>query len=134
MAVLHQINQQIEDLRLDRDQFGATPEFASVDVKQMIAKEKFQNPLLPRRSGQDVLARNYQALLNHKSTCSQSLPAEPEVCSAVDRDDCRREVRASLQREIDAPALKGEDDEAYRGNTRNDWVIRCCRSDGDGAS
>ena len=42
MAVLHQINQQIEDLRLDRDLLGATPELAPVNVKQMIAKDKFQ--------------------------------------------------------------------------------------------
>ena len=51
MAVPHQINEQIEDLRLDRDQFGATPEFAPVDVEQMIAEDEFQNPLLPRRPG-----------------------------------------------------------------------------------
>jgi len=47
---LHQIGQQIEDLRLHRDQFGAAPEFAPLDIKCMIFKAKLQRHLPRRRS------------------------------------------------------------------------------------
>ncbi len=40
VAVLHEVNQQVEDLRLDRNRFRATAKLAAVVVKRMIAKEK----------------------------------------------------------------------------------------------
>ena len=40
VAVLHQVNQQIEHLRLDRNGLGAAAQFAPIDVKRMIGKEK----------------------------------------------------------------------------------------------
>jgi hypothetical protein len=38
---LHQIDQQIEDLRLQCDQLRPAPQLASVDVEKVIAKKKF---------------------------------------------------------------------------------------------
>src|SRR5215469_12103812 len=43
VAVPHQINQKIEDLRLDRDQIGAVSELAPVDVKAVFAKANFHD-------------------------------------------------------------------------------------------
>ena len=40
VAVLHQIDQQVEHLRLDGDSFGAAAQLAPVGVKRMIGKEK----------------------------------------------------------------------------------------------
>ena len=40
VAVAHQIEQQIEHLRLDRDQLRAPPEFAAFRIKYMIFKTK----------------------------------------------------------------------------------------------
>jgi hypothetical protein len=42
IAVLHQINQEVEHLRFERDQLAATPEFAPVEVKHVIAEAKLQ--------------------------------------------------------------------------------------------
>ena len=40
IAVLHQVNQQVEHLRLDRDRLGAAAQLAPVGIKHMICKEK----------------------------------------------------------------------------------------------
>ena len=46
VAVLHQVDQQVEHLRLDGDGVGAAPQLAPVHIKRMIAKEKlhFRRP------------------------------------------------------------------------------------------
>jgi hypothetical protein len=36
MAILQQVYQQVEDLRLERDRPGAPPQFAAVKIKYMI--------------------------------------------------------------------------------------------------
>jgi hypothetical protein len=41
VAVPHQINQEVEDLGLERDLLGAAPELAPVNVESVIAKGKF---------------------------------------------------------------------------------------------
>jgi|SRR6516225_10976212 len=42
IAVLHQIDQQVEDLRLERDQCAAAPQFATVAIEAMIPKAELQ--------------------------------------------------------------------------------------------
>src|SRR6266446_8015495 len=42
VAVLHQVNEKVEDLRFERDQLAAPPEFAPIYVKYMIATDKPQ--------------------------------------------------------------------------------------------
>src|SRR5262249_24790865 len=49
VTVPHEINQQIEDLRLDLDQIGAASELAPVDVKAMFPKAKFHDRSPPTR-------------------------------------------------------------------------------------
>ncbi len=44
-----QVDQQIEHLRLDRDQFGAAPKLPPVDVKHMIFKAKLHRDGLRSR-------------------------------------------------------------------------------------
>src|SRR6266478_3300205 len=50
VAVLHQVNEKVEDLRFERDQLAAPPEFAPIYVKYMIAKDKPQIRSSPGRS------------------------------------------------------------------------------------
>ena len=38
LAVLHQVDQQVEHLRTDRNQLGPAPQFASIGVERTIAK------------------------------------------------------------------------------------------------
>ena len=40
VAVLHQVNQQVEDLWLDRNELETAAQFAAADIKRMIGKEK----------------------------------------------------------------------------------------------
>src|ERR1700678_1081085 len=40
VAVLHQVDQQIEDLRLDGNGFGTTAQLAPIRIKRVIAKDK----------------------------------------------------------------------------------------------
>src|SRR5262249_35019444 len=49
VAVLHQINQQVEHLRLDGDGIGAAAQFAAVDVKHMISKVKLHGQVRRNR-------------------------------------------------------------------------------------
>jgi hypothetical protein len=63
LAVANQINQEVKDLRFERDPLAATPEFTPVNVKYMIAKDKFHGP-----SSED---RSDGAILNESSTKSQ---------------------------------------------------------------
>lgn len=44
VAVLNQINQDVEDLRLQGDQLAATPELPTVDVEQVILKGELHAP------------------------------------------------------------------------------------------
>ena len=41
VAVLHQVDQEVEDLRLHGNSFGAAAQLPAVGVKPMIGKEKF---------------------------------------------------------------------------------------------
>jgi hypothetical protein len=41
-AVPDQVNQEVEDLRFECDPLAVPPEFAPIDVKQVIGKDKFQ--------------------------------------------------------------------------------------------
>ena len=50
VAVLHQIDQQVEHLRLERDQIGAAPQLAPVGIKYMIFKVKL-HVACPRVTG-----------------------------------------------------------------------------------
>src|SRR5262249_45951401 len=64
VAVLHQIQQEIEHLRLDLDQLGAPAQLPPVDVKQMIFKTKWHGvglPATPSRKGRDSIARRSPA-------------------------------------------------------------------------
>ena len=74
-AVPNQVDQEVEDLRFERDPLAAPPEFAPINVKHMIGKDKFQF----RSPGADRTGRfstNYQANLKEKSTFPQSLRAD----------------------------------------------------------
>src|SRR5262249_57588569 len=51
VAVLHQINQQVEHLRLDGDGIGAAAQFAAVDVKHMISQVKLHGQGRRNRRG-----------------------------------------------------------------------------------
>src|SRR6516164_10199769 len=42
IAVLHEMDQQVEDLRLKRDRLAAAAQFATVEIEQMIAEAKLQ--------------------------------------------------------------------------------------------
>ena len=60
VAVLHQINEQIEHLRLDGDDVVAPAELAPIGVKPMAGKQELHVAALH-------LSRNNQACLTHKS-------------------------------------------------------------------
>jgi len=72
IAVPDEINQKIEDLRFDRNQIGAAPQFAPVDVKVMLTKENFHDGTLPP-VGSGRFPTNYQAFPKDKPSSRQSL-------------------------------------------------------------
>jgi len=41
IAVLYEIDQQVEDLGFEGDQFGAAPQLAPIKVEHMLAKGEF---------------------------------------------------------------------------------------------
>ena len=45
VAVLHQMNKDIKDLRLHRNQIAAASKLAAVEVERIVAKEKLHNRL-----------------------------------------------------------------------------------------
>jgi hypothetical protein len=79
IAVPNQIDQEIKDLRFERDQLGAPPELPPVNIKRVIAKDKYHGRS-PKAVRIGRFSMNYQAKLNEKSTCSQSLQRRPQVC------------------------------------------------------
>src|SRR5262249_19629250 len=67
VAVLDQVDEKIEHLRLDGDRLGTAPQLSQPRVKYMIGKEK--SHVSPRRS----LSRNNQAVLGGKSRLPQGI-------------------------------------------------------------
>src|SRR5689334_18243554 len=78
-AVLHQIGQEVEDLRLNLDCNVASPQLARVCVKYMIIKQK-PHSLGPRKTAR-VSIKN-QAYLGQKQRASQSLCLVPPLTGA----------------------------------------------------
>jgi hypothetical protein len=78
IKVADQIDQQAKDLRFARDQRGAPPEFAPVEVKCAFAKAKFhgRSPWAVRTGrlsmNYQALSMNYQARLKDKSSWRES--------------------------------------------------------------
>jgi hypothetical protein len=72
LAVLHQVNQQVEHLRLDGNRLGPAAELPPFGIERVIGKEKLQigapNPIAK------PLSRN-NAHLKDKSSSGQSLSA-----------------------------------------------------------
>jgi len=78
-AVPNQVDQEVEDLRFERDPLAVPPELAPIDVKQVIGKDKFQF----QSPGADRVARvstNYHANPKEKPIFPQSLRAECAAC------------------------------------------------------
>jgi hypothetical protein len=71
VAILDQENQQIEDLRLDRNRLGTAAQFAPSGIKCMTSKNKL-HVLAPKLAGR-MFSRNNQAVLTNKSSSRQSL-------------------------------------------------------------
>ena len=65
VAILHEVKQQVEHLRLDRDQFRAAPKLAPVGIKYMIFKAKLHRAA-PRITGR------YQAIIKPISRTNQA--------------------------------------------------------------
>jgi hypothetical protein len=68
VAVLHQVDKQIEHLRLDGNSVGPPPKLAPISIKRMAAKEKLHVVA-------SKLSSNIQGHLKDKSRIWQSLPA-----------------------------------------------------------
>ena len=79
VAVLDQIDQQVEHLRLDGNRLRPAAQLAPVGIKRMIGKEKLHGYRPKRRR---PLSRNNQARLKDKSSAGQSLPAAFGHCSS----------------------------------------------------
>jgi hypothetical protein len=71
VAVLHQIDQQVEHLRLDGNQLRTAARLAPVGVKRMVGKDILQISASNRMA--TPLSMNNQAHLKHKSSAGQSL-------------------------------------------------------------
>ena len=87
VAMLHQMHQQIEHLRLDRDDLAAAAQLAAVGVKQVVGELELQNcvpgcgevyaitvlirprPPLRGEGTSKVSAKNQAALKAKSSTC-----------------------------------------------------------------
>ena len=82
-----QIDQQIEDLRLERDQFGAAPQLAPVGVKDMIFKAELHVcwSLAPAAA-----SRDNQAYLKDKSSALKAFLRWPCRHLRSSRIACRR--------------------------------------------
>ena len=80
VAVLHQINQQVEHLRLDGNRFVAAAQLATAVVKRMIAKEKLH--VGAPNCTESLVSGNNQARLKNKSSSGQSLPGVSAVLTS----------------------------------------------------
>jgi len=69
VAVLHEVDEQIEHLRLDGNRPGAAAPLTSVGIKHVVGKKKSH---LVVRTDDDV-SMNYHAHLHRKSSARQSL-------------------------------------------------------------
>ena len=76
---MDEVDQKVEDLRLDRNKLRTVPQLAAMDVKHMIGKGKRTRRLRERPRS----SRDNQAVLKRKSSCGQSLPAQPAAWSAT---------------------------------------------------
>jgi hypothetical protein len=65
MALLHQIGEQVEHLRLDLDERTAAPQFAAFKVERMIAERQRQR-IPPRSARPGVSLTETQAHLKGK--------------------------------------------------------------------
>ena len=88
VAVLHQIDEEIEHLRLDGNVLRAAKQLATVVIKRMFAKDKLHVGA-PTCSA-ELVSRNNQAPLKNKSRSRQSLPGVTGVlttqsCWKLDR-------------------------------------------------
>jgi len=52
---LHEINQEVEDLRFEGDRLAAPPQLAAVDVKYVFGKDELHVPASPAPSGSGLL-------------------------------------------------------------------------------
>src|SRR5262249_41282423 len=100
VSVLYEIYQQIEDLRLNRDQFATALELAAVGVKNVASEENEQNcaPCCsPRGTNKRIAWRENQAHPNGKSSFAQGLAVRREP-------SCHPFERRSLDRiRMEAP-------------------------------
>jgi hypothetical protein len=74
VTVLHEVGQEIEYLRLDRDRGRATAQLAPIDIKYMVSKEKLHFGV-PQRARLKDLSRSSQTQINRWSRPCDRDPA-----------------------------------------------------------
>ena len=72
IAVFHQMDDEIEHLRLQRDRHVLPAQLPRVGIKYLICKEKLHPVVRPQRKTQEILKRNCDSILKHT--------AHPCVC------------------------------------------------------
>jgi hypothetical protein len=87
IAVVHQIDQEVENLWLEGDQLTAASQLAALDVKRLVTKTELQ-AVPPRRSDPALLAKfsKTQGISKEKSGFPQSLRRLSEARSPTDRE------------------------------------------------